>query len=1072
MKISETSIRRPVLASMFVLAMVVFGAVSYTRIGVDLYPDVDIPIATVTVTYPGVDPDTIETEITDVIEEAVNTISGIKALRSQSLEGISQVFVEFELGEDINIVSQDVRDKVATIRRELPDDIDAPVIEKFDLDSSPIMSIVLSGPVPVQELTQYAEDDIKNRIESVSGVGSVRLVGDRKREVRIWLRVDQLQAHGLAAQDVINLLNDENMELPGGRVETPLREIIVKTKGKMESVEDFAKLVVVNRGGTPIRLRDIAWVEDGMEDYRSVAQLNGKNAVSLLLRRQSGTNTLAVAQNVKLRLETIRGILPPGYELTMAQDLSIFIDQSISEARGELVRGGVLAVIVILIFLRSVRGAFVAAITIPTTIISTIALMAAMDFTLNMMSMLALTVSVGMVIDDSIVVLENTYRHMEEGMSRMQAAFTAMNEIGFAVIATSLAILAVFVPVGFMDGIVGQFFFQFGLTVSFAVLISTLIAVTLSPMLCSRLLKVTPSHNRAFNFVERIFTGLERVYRRTLQAALRYRLATAGAAILIFIGSLGLTRFLGQEFVPNSDEDQFNVQVQTQVGTSIYATRDVIEEIERRVALLPGVTETFSTIGSGMEERVNVGTVLAKLVPKEQRTLSQFDIMLLAREKLADLKHLDISVEVVPRISAGGESAAPLQYALQGSDLHKLDEVSEKIMERMRTIPGIVDINSTYDDGKPEAVVRINREKASDLGISAKDLGNAIYALIGGRKVGKFEEDGETYDVRVRLAQDDRNRSEAILRVPVRTRSGKLVELGNLVDVSVGAGPVQIDREDRQRKVTIVAGLEPTLPLQAAVDAVTRIEQEIRQEGEFPDGVQGKFVGEAERMAESFASINFTLMLAVVLVYMVLAAQFESLVHPFTVMLSLPLSIVGALGLLTITGRTLNIFSMIGMIMLMGLVTKNAILLIDYTNLLRSRGMDREEALLQAGPVRLRPILMTAMSTIAGMIPVVIGLGSGAETRAPMGTCIVGGMITSTVLTLVVIPVVYSLMDDLALGAHRLVFGAPAATVEESGAGVPPAAADHPPQLQPETFAELPIQVDTVQLVRDDCARS
>jgi HAE1 family hydrophobic/amphiphilic exporter-1 len=502
----------------------------------------------------------------------------------------------------------------------------------------------------------------------------------------------------------------------------------------------------------------------------------------------------------------------------------------------------------------------------------------------------------------------------------------------------------------------------------------------------------------------------------------------------------------------------------------VFATRDVVQEVERRMTLLPGVQETFSTIGSGMEERVNYATVLVKLTPKETRSLSQFDIMLMARERLADLKHLDTSVEVVPRISGGGESAAPLQYALQGSDLKALDEVADRMIARMKQVPGIVDINSTYDDGKPEANVRIDRDKASDLGISAQDLGNAIYALIGGRKVGKFEEDGETYDVRIRLAEDDRNRSDAILRVPVRTRSGKLVELGNLVDVSLSEGPVQIDREDRQRKVTIVAGLEPTLPLQGAVDAVRQIEQEIRQQGWFPDSVNGKFVGEAERMAESFASINFTLTLAVVLVYMVLAAQFESLVHPFTVMLSLPLSIVGALGLLTITGRTLNIFSMIGMIMLMGLVTKNAILLIDYTNLLRSRGLDREEALLRAGPVRLRPILMTAMSTIAGMIPVAIGLGSGAETRAPMGTCIVGGMVTSTVLTLVVIPVVYSLMDDLALRIRRLFFGA--AETASPAPAAPPTPADHPPLIAAQTVSDMPSGVETVQLVRDDYARN
>ncbi len=1040
MKIAEVSIRRPIFASMVILALVVFGLVSYRTIGIDLFPDVDFPVVTVTVIYEGADPETVESEVTDVIEEAVNSISGIKTLRSESIEGLAQIFIEFELEEDVDVVSQDVRDKVASIRGELPLEIEPPIVEKFDIDAAPILSIALAGDAPIRELTEYADKQVKPRLEGIAGVGGIRLVGKREREIRVWLRADQLRAHGLSAQDILDILRDENAEPPGGRVETQAREIVVKTKGKIEVVEDFEDLIVANRKGAPIRVRDIAWVEDGMEDLRSVARLNGRPAVTLQIRRQSGENVLAVARTVKARLGELRTQLPQGYRLIIAQDLSTFIDDSIREAQGELLRGGALAVLVILLFLRSWRGSLVAAITIPTTIVSTYAFMLAMGFTVNVMTMLALTISVGMIIDDSIVVLENSYRHMEEGKSRMEAAREAIGEIGFAVIATSLAIVAVFVPVAFMEGLVGQFFYEFGLTVTFAVAVSTFIAVTLSPMLCSRILKVTGTHGRLFNLVERAFEALESGYRRVLRAAVSDRvvlplvpfrvgrrrrwigLDSRGlvllAALGVFGGSLLISVFLGKEFVPEADEGQFIIQVQTPVGTSVHGTAAAVAEIEARVRMLPGVTDTLSTVGGGVEERVNVASILVQLVDKTQRSQSQAEMMATTRRLLADLKHLDISVETVRRIGGGGFRSAPLQYNVRGPELDRLVELSDQMADRIAQVPGIVDVNTTFDSGKPQVDVIIDRDRAADLGISVKDLGSAIQALVGGRKATTYEEGGETYDVRVRLAETDRNRAADILDVPVRTRSGKLVELGNLVEIRETTGPVQIDRQNRSRQITVLGNLEASKPLAAAMEEVNKIADDM----DLPEDVAGEFTGSGEMMEESFANINFSLVLAVVLIYMVLAAQFESLVHPFTVMLSLPLSIVGALGLLAVTGRTLNIFSMIGMIMLMGLVTKNAILLIDYTNLLRSRGLPKTDAILQAGPVRLRPILMTALSTIAGMTPVALGLGSGAETRAPMGTAIVGGMITSTVLTLVVIPVVYSVMDDLGAWVRRLVF--------------------------------------------------
>jgi hydrophobic/amphiphilic exporter-1 (mainly G- bacteria), HAE1 family len=1007
MTISNFCIRRPVFTLMLIGALVVFGLTAYRSLGVSLFPDVDFPIVTVSVVYEGADPETVETEVTDVIEEAVNTISGIKSLRSESAEGISMVFIEFQLDRNIDVASQDVRDKVAGIRAELPTEIEAPVVEKFDPDSAPILSIVLSGPTSIRELTRMADDVIKPQIEGIEGVGSVKLVGGRDREVRVWLRVDDLRTYGLAAPDVIDALRRENIEYPGGRVESENREVVIKTLGEMETVRQFEEIVIAYREGAPIRVRDVASVEDGQEDFRSLSRLNGQLAVSLLVRRQSGENLLTVADGVKAQLDEVRASLPTGYQLVLAQDLSIFVANSFNDTQGELLRGSFLAVLVILIFLRNPRGAFVAAVTIPTTIVATFTFINVMDFTLNMMSMLALSISVGMVIDDSIVVLENSFRHMEEGKSRVQAALAGISEIGFAVIATSLAIVAVFIPVAFMDGLVGQFFYEFGMTVTFAVIISTFIAVTLSPMLCSQVLKLPKKHGLIFTAMENFFVGLESAYRWALTAALRFRTITVLAAIGIFVASLMLTGLIGKEFVASQDEAQFNVQVETPLGSSIHRTSKLLETIEHRMKDLPGVTDVFSTVGAGAEGRVTNATVLVKMTPKAKRQLSQQDVMFMARERLADLGECDISIEDIPRVSGGGMRSSPIQFNLRGPDLATLDELSKKVVDDMNKVGGIVDLNTSYDPEKPEISVIIDRERAADLGVSARDLGSTIRALVGGQEVTSFKEGGESYDVRMRLVASDRTGRDAAYSLPVRGRNG-LVELRSLVDVHDGTGPVQIDRQARQRQITVFANLEKNKPLGEAVGDIEQIVGNM----ELPAGVKTAFTGEADMMAETFANILFSMMLAIILIYMILAAQFESLIHPFTVMLSLPLSVGGALGALALTGRTLNIFSMIGMIMLMGLVTKNAILLVEYTNQLRGRGMGKTDALLKAGPVRLRPILMTAFSTIAGMIPIAIGLGEGAESRAPMGTCVVGGMVTSTLLTLIVIPVMYSLLDD------------------------------------------------------------
>jgi HAE1 family hydrophobic/amphiphilic exporter-1 len=913
-KLSETAVRRPILTTMVIAALVVFGLVAYRTMGVALYPDVDIPVVTVTVIYEGASPDVVETEVTEPLEEALSTISGIKSMRSETSEGVSQVFIEFELETDVDVAAQDVRDKTASVRGELPTDIEAPVIEKFDPDSAPILDIVLSGPTGIRELTIFADDVVKPQIETIDGVGGVRLVGGREREVRVWLRLQDLKRLNLAAQDVIDALRKENVEFPGGRIESRQGEMIVKAAGRVEEVPDFLDLVLATRPSGLVRLRDVAFVEDGMEDERSIARLNGQRAVSLSIRQQSGTNMVTVADAVKEKLDAIRDSLPEGYELLLVQDLSEFVARSVADAQGELLRGGGLAVLVILLFLRSLRGAFVATVTIPATIISTYAFMLALGFTINMMTLLALSISVGMIIDDSIVVVENVFRHMQEGMGRVEAAIAAMREIGFAVLATSLAIGAVFIPVAFMDGLIGRFFFEFGMTVTFAVVVSTFIALTLSPMLCSQVLKLKEAEGRLSRGINSVLEFIELYYGKALRFALHHRLLVIVSAIGIFIASLALLPLIGKEFTPTTDEGQFSVQLEAPVGSSLAQTDRLTKEIETRMAEIPDVKDIYTTVGGQFEGSVNIASVMVKLLDSAQRSITQAQAIALAREMLEDLSHLKISVSPVERMSGGGFRSAPIQYCVRGNNLQEMEHFASQVINGMEGLPGIVDINTTSQSGKPEVSLEVNRNRAADLQVSVEDLGKVVQTLIGGRKVGTFEDAGENIDVRVRLIGAQRDRPANVATLPVRGGRGELTELGNLLTVHKTTGPAQIDREQRQRQITVLANLKPEMPLGEALNNIQSLEDEFG----LPDGLETTFTGSAEMMAESFASILFALFLAVILTYMILSAQFESFLHPLTIMLSLPLSVGGALGALALTGRTLNIFSMIGMVMLMG----------------------------------------------------------------------------------------------------------------------------------------------------------
>lgn len=1020
MILSDTAIKRPVFATMVIVTIVVFGVISFREIGIDLFPRVEFPVVSVVSVLPGADPETMETTVTDPIEEAVSNISSIKTLRSVSSDGVSQVIVEFELDKDADVAYQEVLAKIGTVRSDLPKDLEEPIVEKFDIDASPILAVVVSSPsMGIRDLTHITDKTIKERLQRVRDVGQVKLVGGRKRQMWIWLSRAKLEGYGLSVQDVENAIRSEHVEYPGGRVEQGPREYVVKTKAEFETADGFANLVVTYVNGMPVRVRDLGWVEDGLEEERSLSRLNENRAVSLLIRRQSGTNTVAVANAVKAEIEKLQAELAPqGLKLEVVQDLSKYIERSVHEVQFHLVFGGGLAILIVFFFLRNLRSTFISSLVIPTSVIGTFILMNALGFTQNMMTLLALTLAIGLLIDDAIVVQENIMRHVEEGQPRAEAARAATSEIALAVFATTLSVVAVFVPVAFMGGIVGRFFYQFGLSVAFAVLISMFVSFTLDPMLSSRIL-VKPKKTRLHEISERFFGAIDGVYERLLAVALRWRWAVVGLAVASFVGAIGVGRFLRSEFLPMEDQSEFSIRVKAPLGASLATTDGILGELHQRIMTQPWARYTFATIGTDELQRVNEGTMYIRMTEKGTRPISQMQAMEWTRENLADIKDATISVEIVGRISGGGERQSDLQVEIRGRNLDTLEALSAGLIAKMKTAGGYTDFDTTYEKGKPQIGVYVKRDRAADLGISPLAVASTVKALIGGDDVSKFKAEGDRYDVSVRLQEPYRNRPEDIELLTVRSVHGQLIRLQNVARITPEPGPVQINRYNRTRTITVLANLQQGQKvLGQAVEEVTGFIKDLN----LPPGYTYGFTGSAEHMSESFEYLFFALFLAVVMVYIVLASQFESFIHPFTIMLALPLSVIGALGILVLTGMTMSIFTMIGIIMLMGLVTKNGILLVDFTNTLRSRdGLDRTAAILKAGPVRLRPILMTTFAMIFGMLPTALGTGEGSESRAPMAVAVIGGLTTSTLLTLVVVPVVYTLMDDLRhIGSWRV----------------------------------------------------
>ncbi|MDX9724301.1 MAG: efflux RND transporter permease subunit [Myxococcota bacterium] len=1013
MKLADVSIKRPVFATVMILVLVVFGALAYTRMGVDLMPKVDFPVVTITAVYPGADPETIESKVVDKIEESVNTVSGLKTLTSTSMENVGFVVAQFELDVDSDRAIQDIRDKVSGILGELPSDLEPPLIQKFDLASFPIMTVALYGDKPIRELTRYADDVLKQRLQTIEGVGGIDVVGGQERQFNVLIKPALLEKHGITVGDVQQALAVQNVDVPGGNLDSGRQELSIKTKGQVHGREELENIIIASIGGSPLRIGQVAEVVDGEEEQRSYSSYNGQPAVSLVIRKSADGNTVSVSEGIRETLDDIE--LPEGLSVALPLDNSEFIVRAIDDALFDLVFGAILAVLIILLFLHDWKATIISALALPTSVIAAFAFMQALGFTFNIITMLALSLSIGILIDDAIVVIENIYRHLQMGKGAMQAAREASAEIGLAVLATTLSIIAVFVPVAFMRGIIGRFFLQFGLTVAFAVAVSLFVAFTLTPMLSSRWLK---PHKPGL--VGRILDApiklLEWVYRRILLVSMRLRFVTLLLAFAVLAGSMYLGKDLKAEFMPKDDQSAFKVSFELPIGSNLDASIQYATEVEALLREQAGVTSVMTTIGGGVQGEVHRGEFVVNMVRPKQRMFSQFELMDRVRQVL---KARQDGVKVVlgdaQSIAGGGMGETQIQYLVQGQNYEELAATADKLVAAMREKGGYVDLDTSYRAGKPELAIRIDRNRAADLGVPMVMIAMTIRTLFAGEKATELLVDGERHEVRVRLPEELRRSADSIYNLSVRSTSGQLVSMSNLVTVDPGSGPATIERYARQRQITVRANLDGSKALGAATEEIDAMAKEL-----LPPGVSGTWAGESEILEESIAGMVEALVLAIILIFLILAAQYESWVQPLIIMLSLPLSLIGAVGALVLTDSPVSIFTMIGFIMLMGLVTKNAILLVDYANQCKAEGMSTLDAVVKAGVVRMRPILMTTVAMIFGMLPIAMAISEGSEGKSPMAVTVIGGLATSMVLTLVVVPVVYSLVDSAAVLLGRL----------------------------------------------------
>jgi hydrophobe/amphiphile efflux-1 (HAE1) family protein len=1011
--LARLCVRRPVFATMLILSLVVVGIFSYFNLGVDLFPKVDVPTVIVTISNPGASPQEIETEITKKVEDAVNTISLIDDLRSVSSEGQSQVTVSFELAKNGDVATQEVRDKVNSVIPNLPQTAKQPVVQKFDPDTAPILQIAVSSSRSLRDLTLIADKQIKQKIDNARGVGQITIVGGATRQIHVSVNPDRLRAYNLTVTDVFNALRDQNIELPGGDLNAGMKEFSVRTTGRVANIAQFNQIAIASRNGYVIKVSDIGYAEDSTEEATNSARLDENPSLTLQVSKQSGENTVATVQEVRSRLSEILPTLPKDVHVEIIGDQSVFIAAAVRSIQNHLVLGSIFAALVIYLFLANIRTTLIAAVAIPTSIIATFGMMNWIGFTLNQITMLALTLMVGVVIDDAIIVLENIYRHVEEmGMPPMEAAVEGAREIGLAVMATTMSLLAVFLPVGFMGGIVGRFMNSFGFTASFAIAVSLLVSFTLTPMLCSRFLKPVPkivTHGKASSKELPFFHWLDRNYAQMLRWSMSHRKSVVAISLGVVMSIVPLFVFVGKNFLPADDQSQFNVFVRTPEGTSLAATTNLAEQVSQQIRQLPGVTHTLMTAGNGQDRSVNNALIYVKLADFAHRSVSQDDLMQQTRALLRKFPgDIHTSVEALP-ILGGNQSNADIQYFIQGPDLEMLGKYSEQLAEKMRHIPGFTDVDTTLRNGKPEVRLVIDRPRAYDLGVSVSDIENAINTLIAGQVASQYNAGEDQYDVVVRAEESFRGNADKLSRVTVPSAKRGSVGLDQVVRMEPGDGPSSINRIGRQRQVTLTGNVLPGGSQATILNQINDAAKSMGMAAGYSTGLSG---GSRELNRTGYYFL-LAMALTFIFMYIVLAAQFESFLHPITILLTLPLAIPFGILSLLVARQTVNIFTGLGLLLLFGIVKKNAILQIDHTNSLRHEGLSRYDAIMQANRDRLRPILMTTIALIAGMLPLVISSGTGAATNRSVGVLVVGGQSLCLLLTLLAVPVFYSLFDDL-----------------------------------------------------------
>jgi multidrug efflux pump len=1033
MNLTETCVRKPVLAWMLMAGTIVFGLVALSRIGISQFPDVDFPTISVHVTWEGAAPEVMEKDVVEIIEEAVSQVEGIKSITSVSRQSDASVTLELDLSRDVDVALQDVQTKIAQAQRRLPTDIDPPIVSKSNPEDNPIMRISLSGPYPQQVMSDIARYRLRDKLQTIPGVGEITMDGWLDRNIRIWIDANKLDAKGLVVSDVVSALQREHVELPAGWLESTGREVSVRVMGEALNLDDLRNIVISRQGGGTTYLKDVALVEDGFEDMTHLTRVDGQPATGLSIKKQRGANAVAVAHAVRAQIAEVQKTLPEGMVVGVRFDTTQFIEESVHEIELELILSVLLTALVCWLFLGSVSNALNVVLAIPMSLFGTIAVIYFLGFTLNTFTLLALALAVGIVVDDAIMVLENIVRHAEMGKDRKRAALEGTKEITFSAFSATLAVIAIFLPVVFMQGIVGKFFLQFGITLCVAIVLSYIEAMTLAPARCSQILDVSrENRNRLGRWVDDTFVRFAGKYRGLLGKVLRRPGTILASAGFIFIAAVFILKAMPSEFVPSQDQSQLMVRVQTAVGSDINETDKLFKKLEAILVSQKEVVHVFSIVGAGGSGSAG-GFLLVTLVPPTERKLSQNEYAAVLRKTLNAIPGVRAVVQDMSQQGFTARRGFPVEFSIRGSDWNTLEDLSGKVTDKLAASGLAVDVDTDYRIGMPELRITPDRARCADLGISINDVATSINTLVSGERVGKYSSGGRRVDVRMRLMADQRQRPEDISLLRVRSASGDLIPLASLVSYRELPALQGISRRDRERAISVFANVAPGHSQEETIHYVEGMSRDL------PEGYRIVLGGSSVAFKESMNSLLFALMLGIIIAYMVLASQFNSFSHPITILTILPLSVVGAALALLITGKTLNIFSMIGLLLLMGIVKKNSIILVDYANQNRALGLDPNAAMMKAGPVRLRPILMTSIATLMAAIPPALGIGPGTEIRSPMAIAVIGGVFVSTSLSLLVVPAFYVKLDAWIKGFGARVLGR---RVEQKIMAIEPSEAD------------------------------